>query len=84
MISQAEFSALADQGYNRIPLVRSLQADLETPLSLYLKLANQPNSYLLESVVGGERFGRYSFIGLPARTRIEARDDAITVTTDGK
>ncbi len=84
MISSAEFCALADQGYNRIPLVVSLQADLETPLSLYLKLANQPNSYLLESVVGGERFGRYSFIGLPAITRIEARDDAITVITDGK
>jgi anthranilate synthase component 1 len=71
-------------GYNRIPLVRVLQADLDTPLSLYLKLARQPNSFLLESVVGGERFGRYSFIGLPARTRIEARDDNITVITDGR
>ena len=84
MTSLSEFQALAAQGYNRIPLVRVLQADLDTPLSLYLKLANQPNSFLLESVVGGERFGRYSFIGLPARTRIEARDDAITVKTDGK
>ena len=83
-MNQSEFQALADQGFNRIPLVRALQADLETPLSLYLKLANQPNSYLLESVVGGERFGRYSFIGLPARTRIEARDDQIQVMTDGK
>jgi len=82
--SLSEFQALAAQGYNRIPLVRVLQADLDTPLSLYLKLANQPNSFLLESVVGGERFGRYSFIGLPARTRIEARDEAITVKTDGK
>jgi anthranilate synthase component 1 len=84
VITQSEFQALADQGLNRIPLVRALQADLETPLSLYLKLANQPNSYLLESVVGGERFGRYSFIGLPARTRIEARDDQIQVKTDGQ
>lgn len=84
MISQVEFESLAAQGYNRIPLVRVLQADLDTPLSLYLKLANQPNSFLLESVVGGERFGRYSFIGLPAKTRIEARDDEITVTTNGK
>ena len=73
MISRAEFKALAAQGYNRIPLMRMLQADLDTPLSLYLKLANKPNSFLLESVVGGERFGRYSFIGLPAKTRIEAR-----------
>ncbi len=84
MTTKADFKALASQGYNRIPLVRVLQADLDTPLSLYLKLANAPNSFLLESVVGGERFGRYSFIGLPARTRIEARDDAITVTTDGR
>jgi anthranilate synthase component I len=83
MISKEEFLSLSKQGYNRIPLVRELQADLDTPLSLYLKLANAPNSFLLESVVGGERFGRYSFIGLPARTRIEARDSAISVRTEG-
>jgi len=82
--SRAEFKALAAQGFNRIPLMRMLQADLDTPLSLYLKLANQPNSFLLESVVGGERFGRYSFIGLPAKTRIEARDRQITVFSEGE
>lgn len=71
-INQAEFNALAAQGYNRIPLVLETFADLDTPLSLYLKLANQPFSYLLESVQGGERFGRYSIIGLPAKTRIVA------------
>ena len=69
-INQAEFNALAAKGYNRIPLVLETFADLDTPLSLYLKLANQPFSYLLESVQGGERFGRYSIIGLPAKTRI--------------
>ncbi len=53
MISKSEYSELAAQGYNRIPLVQELLADLDTPLSLYLKLANQPFSYLLESVVGG-------------------------------
>jgi len=84
VISKAEFAALAAQGFNRIPLMRVLQADLDTPLTLYLKLANQPNSFLLESVVGGERFGRYSFIGLPAKTRIEARDQSITVSVNGK
>ena len=84
MISKAEFAALAEQGFNRIPLMRLLQADLDTPLSLYLKLANQPNSFLLESVVGGERFGRYSFIGLPAKTRIEAREKSITVSVSGQ
>ncbi|WP_293936658.1 anthranilate synthase component I [Iodobacter sp.] len=71
MLSNIEFNALKDQGYNRIPLTLELFADLDTPLSVYLKLANQPYSYLLESVVGGERFGRYSFIGLPARTRLK-------------
>ncbi len=70
MLSQAEFNALAEQGYNRIPLTLPLFADLDTPLSVYLKLANQPYSYFLESVVGGERFGRYSFVGLPAATRL--------------
>jgi anthranilate synthase component I len=84
VISKAEFAALAEQGFNRIPLMRLLQADLDTPLSLYLKLANQPNSFLLESVVGGERFGRYSFIGLPAKTRIEAREKSITVSVNGE
>jgi anthranilate synthase component I len=71
MLSITEFNTLKDQGYNRIPLTLELFADLDTPLSVYLKLANQPYSYLLESVVGGERFGRYSFIGLPARTRLK-------------
>lgn len=65
MISLEQYRQLAADGYNRIPLVQELLADLDTPLSLYLKLANRPFTYLLESVVGGERFGRYSFIGLP-------------------
>ncbi len=76
MISELEFKSLASQGYNRIPLLVEAFADLETPLSLYLKLAfskdGGQHSFLLESVVGGERFGRYSFIGLPARTFIRA------------
>ncbi len=79
-ITEQEFKALAEQGYNRIPLVMETFADLDTPLSLYLKLANQPFSYLLESVQGGERFGRYSFIGLPADTRIAVRGRQITLT----
>jgi anthranilate synthase component 1 len=82
-MTEAEFRALAAQGYNRIPLVLESFADLDTPLSLYVKLANAPYTFLLESVVGGERFGRYSFIGLPARTRIRARGTAIEVEADG-
>ena len=76
MITELEFKSLALQGYNRIPLIAEAFADLETPLSLYLKLAHAKGggklSFLLESVVGGERFGRYSFIGLPARTFLRA------------
>lgn len=76
MITELEFKSLASQGYNRIPLIAEAFADLETPLSLYLKLAHARDggrhSFLLESVVGGERFGRYSFIGLPARTLLRA------------
>ena len=75
-MNETEFQALAQQGFNRIPLVAEAFADLETPLSLYLKLAHVQaggqHSFLLESVVGGERFGRYSFIGLPARTLVRA------------
>ena len=78
-LTQAEFDALAARGYNRIPLVLETFADFDTPLSLYLKLANQPFSYLLESVQGGERFGRYSIIGLPSGTRIIARAQQIEV-----
>ncbi|MFA5824396.1 MAG: anthranilate synthase component I [Gallionellaceae bacterium] len=80
-ITEQEFQLLAKQGYNRIPLVAETFADLDTPLSLYLKLANKPFSYLLESVQGGERFGRYSFIGLPADTRITVRGKQVTLTT---
>jgi len=68
---EQEFNALAAQGYNRIPVTLETFADLDTPLSIYLKLANESYTYLLESVQGGERFGRYSFIGLSSPTRIE-------------
>ena len=70
-MTEQEFKQLAVQGYNRVPVVLETFADLDTPLSVYLKLANKPYSYLLESVQGGERFGRYSFIGLPAQIRFE-------------
>ncbi len=70
-MTEQEFKQLAAQGFNRVPVVLETFADLDTPLSVFLKLANRPYSYLLESVQGGERFGRYSFIGLPAHTRFE-------------
>jgi anthranilate synthase component I len=84
VITELEFQSLARQGHNRIPLITDSLADLETPLSLYLKLAGgQRHSFLLESVVGGERFGRYSFIGLPARTLLRATGRLCEVVTDG-
>ncbi len=84
VITELEFKSLASQGFNRIPLIAEAFADLETPLSLYLKLAGGArHSFLLESVVGGERFGRYSFIGLPARTLLRASGFVTEVVTDG-
>ena len=78
-----EFQKLAAQGYNRIPLVREVLADLDTPLSAYLKLADGPYSYLFESVQGGEKWGRYSIIGLPCRTVVRVSGHAINVEKDG-
>jgi anthranilate synthase component 1 len=72
-VTQAEFDRLAAQGFTRIAVLAEARADLYTPLAVYIKLAGGPYSYLLESVVGGERFGRYSFIGLACAERIEAR-----------
>ncbi len=79
-----QFDQLAAEGHNRIPLMCEVLADLDTPLSVYLKLADGPNSYLFESVQGGEKWGRYSIIGLPCRTLMRVRDHNITVETDGK
>ena len=78
-----EFQKLAAQGYNRIPLMREVLADLDTPLSAYLKLADGPYSYLFESVQGGEKWGRYSIIGLPCRTVVRVSGHAISVEKDG-
>lgn len=86
-MTELEFKSLAEEGYNRIPLIAEAFADLETPLSLYLKLAQQQDNgkdtFLLESVVGGERFGRYSFIGLPARTLLRSYGMRTEVIQDG-
>jgi anthranilate synthase component 1 len=86
-MTELEFKSLAAQGYNRIPLIVEAIADLETPLSLYLKLAQTQyagkNTFLLESVVGGERFGRYSFIGLPATTLMRSFGNTTEVVKNG-
>ncbi len=83
-MTPAQFEALATQNYNRIPIARTILADLDTPLSAFLKLCDGPYSYLLESVQGGEKWGRYSIIGLPARTLLRVSDHTIQVVTDGE
>src|SRR5438045_9797657 len=82
-MTETEFQALSRAGHNRIPLHLETFADLDTPLSIYLKLANRPGSYLLESVIGGERFGRYSIVGLPTREMLEVRGSRLRLVRDG-
>ncbi|MFZ6760853.1 anthranilate synthase component I [Undibacterium sp. Ji50W] len=87
-MTELEFKSLAAQGYNRIPMIAEAFADLETPLTLYLKLAQTQNAgkntFLLESVMGGERFGRYSFIGLPANTLVRSFGEKVEVLKNGQ
>lgn len=83
-MNQEEFEQLAKQGYNRIPLAREVLADLDTPLSTYLKLADAPYSYLFESVHGGEKWGRYSIIGLPCETIVRVYDHDVEVRHQGE
>lgn len=80
MLTENSFESFGRQGYNRVPVSREVMADLDTPLSTYLKLANGPDSYLLESVQGGEKWGRYSIIGLPCSSRLIVKGQHITVT----
>jgi anthranilate synthase component 1 len=85
VITELEFQSLAAEGYNRVALIAEAFADLETPLSLYLKLVGgAKHGFLLESVVGGERFGRYSFIGLPAKSFLRATGTRCEIVTDGR
>lgn len=83
-MNQQEFDRLVQQGYNRIPLSKEVLADLDTPLSTYLKLADAPYSYLFESVHGGEKWGRYSIIGLPCETVVTIKGSSIDVQQNGK
>ncbi|MDD9889519.1 MAG: anthranilate synthase component I [Gammaproteobacteria bacterium] len=82
-MNRDQFQQLADQGYNCIPVVREVLADTETPLSTYLKLGKGIHSFFFESVQGGEKWGRFSIIGLPCETVIRVRESKITVETNG-
>ena len=79
-----KFAHLARKNFNRIPVTREVLADLETPLSVYLKLARGPNSYLFESVQGGEKWGRYSLIGLQTSTVLKVFGHRLEIVRDGK
>src|SRR5260221_3410724 len=83
-MTEDDFVALGRAGHTGVPLRLETLADLDTPLSIYLKVANRPDSYLLESVIGGERFGRYSIVGLPARERLEVRGRRMTLAREGE
>ena len=83
-MNQEQFNAYIAQGYNRVPLMREVLADLDTPLSTYLKLADGPYSYLFESVQGGEKWGRYSIIGLPCKKVFRISGYEVTVLDKGK
>ena len=82
-MDQETFDYWVAQGYNRIPVSKTILADVETPLSAYMKLAAGPYSFLFESVQGGEKWGRYSIIGLPARQRIRVQGKRVTLERDG-
>ena len=84
MTTIADFERFRDEGYNRIPLMREVLADLDTPVSIYLKLAQGRYSYLLESVQGGEKWGRYSIIGMPCRTIVRVTGQRLVIEQDGK
>ncbi|GAB4257200.1 MAG: anthranilate synthase component I [Methylomicrobium sp.] len=84
IMTPEQFNRYARQGFNRIPISREILADLDTPLSAYLKLADGPYSYLFESVHGGEQWGRYSIIGLPCRTVVKVVGNGIRVERDGE
>ena len=83
-MNQIEFDRYAKAGFTRIPLSCELIADLDNPLSTFLKVADTPYSFLFESVQGGEKWGRYSIIGLPASTVISIREQNITISVDGR
>ena len=84
MTTIADFERFRDEGYNRIPLMCEVLADLDTPVSIYLKLAQGRYSYLLESVQGGEKWGRYSIIGMPCRTIVRVTGQRLVIEQDGK
>src|SRR5438874_206659 len=69
---------------NLVPVYREILGDLETPVSAFLKVGNRPHSFLLESVEGGERIGRYSFVGGDAFLVLKSRGRRVEIARDGR
>ena len=84
MLSREQFNEFAEEGYTHVPLMREVLADFDTPLSTYCRLARKPHTYLFESVQGGEKWGRYSMIGLPSATRIEVHGKEFTIVRNNQ
>lgn len=82
-MNQQQLAQFAEQGFNRVPVIREVLADTETPLSTYLKLGQGKHSFFFESVQGGEKWGRYSIIGLPCKTVVRVQGKHIDVETEG-
>ena len=83
-MQKSQFNSLVKNGFNHIPFSKEVVVDTDTPLALYLKLANKPYTYFLESVQGGEKWGRYSFIGLAAETVIKVFNYEVRVEKNGQ
>ena len=83
-MQKSQFNNLVKNGFNHIPFSKEVVVDTDTPLALYLKLANKPFTYFLESVQGGEKWGRYSFIGLAAETVIKVYNYEVRVEKNGQ
>ena len=80
-----QFIKLGKDGYNHVPVVRTMFADMDTPLSCYVKVARGPYSYLLESAAqGGEKWARYSLVGLPSDCVVKITGDEITLEESGE
>ena len=79
MLTKEQFEDLVRQGFTHVPLEKEILADFDTPLSTYYQLAREPYTYLYESVQGGEKWGRYSIIGLPTKVRLEVHANTVTV-----
>src|SRR5215468_10723960 len=79
-----EFESLAREGYNLIPVAREIAADLETPVSAFLKVTRGDYSFLLESVRGGEKWGRYTFLGTEPSMVLRARANRMDIIRPGR